>query len=93
MITVILFGLSLLADYITTQLAISAGAVETNALYGKNPNMTLLFLTHLGALLLAMLLLNYAPDLRPMIWGATGVMVAVAIWNIIVWRKQKRMKS
>lgn len=89
MTTLILFALALLADVLTTRLAISAGAVETNTLYGKNPNMVLLLGTHVGALIVAGALLRWHPDVAPMLWGATVVMAAVSLWNVIVWRKQR----
>lgn len=28
-------------------------------------------------------------DVAPMIWGATGVMAGVSVWNLRVWRKQR----
>lgn len=90
MTTLILFALALLADILTTRLAISAGAVETNTLYGKNPNMRLLDWTHAGALVAAYLLLRWHPDVAPMLWGASVVMGAVSVWNLIVWRKQTK---
>lgn len=89
MMTLILFALALLADILTTRLAVSAGAVETNTLYGKNPNMRLLDWTHAAALIAACLLLHWHPDVAPMLWGGAGVMAAVSGWNVIVWRKQK----
>lgn len=89
MIAVMLLALALLADILTTRLAVSAGAVETNTLYGKNPNMALLIGTHVGALIAAAALLRWHPDVAPMLWGATGVMAAVSVWNLIVWHKQK----
>jgi hypothetical protein len=89
MTTLILFALTLLADVLTTRLAVSAGAVETNTLYGSNPNMALLIGTHVGALIAAAVLLHWHPDVVPMIWGATGVMAGVSLWNLRVWRKQK----
>lgn len=89
MMALILFALALLADVLTTKLAISAGAVETNTLYGKNPNMAMLIGTHVGALIAAGMLLHGHPDVAPMLWGASGLAVAVSVWNVIVWRKQK----
>lgn len=89
MMTLILFALALLADVLTTKLAISAGAVETNTLYGRNPNMALLLGTHVGALAVgAILVYAGAPAI---VWGASGVMAAVALWNMRVWRKQKKL--
>lgn len=89
MMTLILFALALLADVLTTRLAVSAGAVETNTLYGKNPNMALLVGTHVAALIAAAALMHWHPDVAPMIWGATGVMAGVSVWNLRVWRKQR----
>ncbi|MDE2255003.1 MAG: hypothetical protein KGL42_12200 [Betaproteobacteria bacterium] len=84
-----LLGLALLADILTTRLAVSAGAVETNTLYGANPNMPMLIGTHITALIAAAALLHWHPDVAPMFWGATGVMAGVSLWNLRVWRKQK----
>lgn len=91
MMTLILFALALLADVLTTRLAVSAGAVETNTLYGKNPNMALLIGTHVVALIAAGMLMHWHPDVAPMIWGAIGVMATVSVWNLVVWRKQKKL--
>lgn len=89
--TLILFALALLADILTTRLAISAGAVETNTLYGKNPNMALLVGTHVAAWVAGAALLYWHPDAAPMLWGAAGVMATVSVWNLVVWRKQKKL--
>lgn len=87
MMTLILFALALLADVLTTRLAVSAGAVETNTLYGKSPNMAMLIGTHVGALVAGTLLVHAgAPEI---VWGATGVMAGVSLWNLRVWRKQR----
>ena len=89
MTTMILFALALLADILTTRLAISAGAVKTNTLYGKKPNMALLIGTHVCTLILATVLLVGWPDTAPMIWGATGIMAGVSLWNLRVWHREK----
>jgi hypothetical protein len=91
MTTMILFALALLADVLTTRLAVSAGAVETNTLYGRNPNMALLVGTHVGALV-AGTLLEHA-GAQAIVWGATGAMAGVSLWNLIVWRKQAKGES
>lgn len=89
MATIVLLGLALLADILTTRLAVCAGAVETNTLYGRNPNIALLVGTHVVAWVVAGALLHWHPDVAPMFWGATGIMALVSVWNLIVWRKQK----
>lgn len=91
MMTMILFALALLADVLTTRLAVSAGAVETNTLYGGNPNMALLIGTHVASWVAGAALMHWHPDVAPMIWGASGVMAGVSVWNLVVWRKQKKL--
>lgn len=91
MTTIILLALALLADVLTTKLAVSAGAVETNMLYGKNPNMALLAGTHLAVLIGSVALLHWNPGVAPMLWGASALMAAVSAWNLIVWRKQHKI--
>lgn len=91
MTTLILFALALLADILTTRRAIKAGAVETNTLYGRNPDMGLLISTHVGALIVGALLV-YA-GASEIVWGGAGLLALVSAWNMVVWRKQKRGAS
>lgn len=58
-VILMLFALALAGDLLTTHLAIAAGAVESNAIYGRNPNMKLMLYTHVG-MLLAMAAILYA---------------------------------
>lgn len=91
MLTLLFLAISLAGDVYTTKLATSAGAIETNPLYGRKPNIGLLSLTHVAIFLIGSALVHSGAD--PIVWGATAAMAGISVWNLNVWRKQRKLNG
>lgn len=89
-LVLILLALALTGDILTTRLAIAAGAVESNAIYGRNPDMKRMIGTHVGMFIALAALLYADPRLWVLALGATVGLALVCLLNVGVWIKQRR---
>jgi hypothetical protein len=91
MTTLILFALALLADVLTTRLAVSAGAHETNQAFGRFAQSPAFIIAHAIALGVGFPLVHTGA--QAIVWGASGMLGLVSLWNLVVWRRRKHIST
>ncbi len=79
-----------LADLITTQKGLNAGAIELNPMVGENPSIGSLILLKVTSLGIKWGIGHLWPKLRNWLWGGSAVVSgAAAINNYGVWQEME----